>query len=104
MSLVIAYAYRSAKSLPEQLVALRAGTDWQWQERDSALWGDYASAHASVEELMVKLFADDDGYRVELRSLTPQTDALWEERTRSVLRQLAPLVRAEEIRRASPNP
>jgi len=103
MSLVVAYAYRSAKSLPEQLVALRAGTDWQWHERDSEFWGDYASAHVPDEELMVKLFVEDDGYLLEFKCLTPEADALWEERTRSVLRQLAPLVGAEEVRRATPN-
>ena len=103
MSLIIAYAYRSAKSLPEQLVALRAGTDWQWHERDSEFWGDYLSAQAPVEEVMVKLFAENDGYLIELKTLTPEADALWEERTRSVLRQFAPLVGAEEVRRAPPN-
>jgi len=103
MSLIVAYAYRSDKTLPEQLAALRTGTDWEWQERDSEFWGDYLSAQAVAEELMVKIFAEDDGYLFEFKCLTPEAEARWEEHVRLVLRQLAPLVQAQEVRRAPAN-
>lgn len=103
MSLVVAYAYRSEKKLPDQLAALRAGTDWEWHERDSEFWGEYLSAQAVAEELVVKIFAEENGYLFEFKCLTPEAEARWEERTRLVLRQLAPLVQAQEVRRAPAN-
>lgn len=103
MSLVVAFAYHSEKKLPEQLAALRAATDWEWRARDSEFWGEYLSAQAIAEELSVKLFAEEDGYLFEFKCLTPEAEARWEERTRVVLRQLVPLVQAEEVRRAPAN-
>jgi len=103
VSVVVAYAYRSELTLPEQLDALRAGTDWAWQERDSEFWGDYLGARAAPEGLMVKIFVEDDGYLLEFKCLTPEAEARWEEHTRVVLRQLAPLVRAQEVRQAAAN-
>jgi len=103
MSLVVAYAFRSDKDLAQQLDALRAGTDWDWIERDSAFWGDYISARANEEGLMVKIFSEAEGYLFEFKCLTPEAEALWEERTRGVLRLLAPLLGAQELQRATPN-
>jgi hypothetical protein len=103
MSVVVAYAYHSELALREQLAALRAGTDWAWQERDSEFWGDYLSARAAPEGLMVKIFVEDDGYLLEFKCLTPEAEARWEEHTRVALRQLAPLVRAQAVHQTEPN-
>ncbi|MDX1376741.1 MAG: hypothetical protein R3357_14330 [Burkholderiales bacterium] len=103
MSLVVAYAYSSEKALPEQLAVLRAGTDWTWHLRDSELWGEYISAHAVEEGLMVKIFVEGEGYLFEFKCMTPEAEARVEERTRLVLRRLAPLVMAEGVHAAQPN-
>lgn len=101
MSAVVAYAYRSQMSLEAQLATLRAATEWEWIERDSEFWGDYISAHAG--ELMLKIFVEGDGFLFEFKCLTPEAEARWEEHVRLALRRLAPLVGAEEVRRAEPN-
>ena len=103
MSLIVAFAYRSEESLGEQLARLRASTGWEWIERDSAFWGDYISARAAPEDLLVKIFEEGDGYLFEFKCLTPDAEARWEELTRLALRQLAPIVEAQEVQRAEPN-
>jgi hypothetical protein len=103
MSVVVAYAFRSDKSLPQQLEALRAGTDWDWSERDSEFWGDYLSAQAHPDDLMVKIFVEADGYLFEFKCMTPAAEARWEDLTRVALRRLAPLVGAQEVRRTASN-
>jgi len=101
VSVVVAYAYRSQMGLAAQLATLRAATEWEWIERDSEYWGDYISAHAG--EIMLKIFSEGDGYLFEFKCLTPEAEARWEEQVRLALRQLAPLVGAEEVRRAESN-
>lgn len=103
MSLVVAFAFECDKSLPQMLDALRAGTTWQWYERDSDLWDEYLSAQASPNQLSVKVFTEENRYLLEFKCLTPEAEARWEELTQTALGKLVPLLGAREVRRAPAN-
>ncbi len=63
----LAYAFKSDMSLEEMRQHLNAQELWSWIERDSYWYGDYISALAERDYVMLKIYDfDDQGFAIDI--------------------------------------